>query len=337
MQGLIACFGEVLLRFAPRGGASLRDTHGLDLHVGGAEANVAVGLANLGLATRMITILPENDLGMLARKQLAAQGVDCSGIGSGAGRMGSYFATPAIGVRRGDVLYDRADSAFARFAADNFDPEAALEGARHLHLSGISLAVSETASSATRALAKAAKTRGLTLSVDGNYRPSLWEVAGRDPRPAIAELVAQADLFFGNHKDVSLLLNAEFPGDGEDRRRAAAEALLSEFRNLSTIASTARHVDEHGAHHLVGRIDMREAQAQSATRILANVVDRIGTGDAFAAGVLSGWLADPDNLSNAIERGMALAALKHYTPGDFSLATEAELRGAMEGAADVAR
>ena len=335
MSQLVACFGEILLRYAPRGGANLRDTDGLQLHVGGAEANVAVGLANLGFATRMISTLPANELGTLARKRLRAEGVDITGIGEGAGRMGIYYATPAIGLRAGQVLYDREGSAFA--GCDRYDAEELLAGATHLHLSGISLAVSEASSAAARGMAATAKVRGLSVSVDGNYRPSLWEKAGRDPRPEIAELVSHADLFFGNHKDVTLLLGKEFSGDGPERRREAALAVMEKFSGISAVTSTARHVHESGAHHLIARIDTKQASAESAPRILANVVDRIGTGDAFATGILSGWLTDRENLSDAVERGMGLAALKHYTPGDFSLADAAELAAAMKGASDVSR
>ncbi len=335
MRHVVACFGEVLLRYAPRCGTTLRDTDGLGLHVGGAEANVAVGLANLGFVARMISTLPANDLGTLARKRLRAEGVDVAGMGEGAGRMGVYYATPAIGLRAGQVLYDRDDSAFS--LCQDYAFEALLDGVTHLHVSGISLAVSEQASAATRKLAHHAKDLGLTVSVDGNYRPSLWDKAGRNPRPEIAELVANADLFFGNHKDVALLFGKEFSGDGPERRREAALAALDHFEGLTVVASTARHVDGNGTHHIVARMDTISASAESAAGNLTNVVDRIGTGDAFAAGVLSGWLEDRNNLSDAVQRGMSLAALKHYTPGDFSLANAAELASAMKGAGDVAR
>lgn len=334
MGAVVACFGELLLRFAASDGSTLRDTTRLDVHVGGAEANVAVALANLGMDARMISVLPGNALGTLTLKAIRREGVDTSHVSTGEGRMGGYFLTPAAGPRGGEVVYDRARSAFA--ALDEVDP-AALDGASHLHVSGISLAVSKASSAATRALARQAKARGLTLSFDGNYRPSLWQAGGRDGRDEIAEILGMADVFFGNHKDVSLLLGQEFSGEGADRRRGAALALLGEFSSLTAVSSTARHIENGATHRIVARIDSREAAAQSAERALTGIVDRIGTGDAFAAGVLASWLADPADLQAAVDGGAALAALKHYEPGDFCRATHAEWTAAMGGSNDVSR
>lgn len=335
MGGVVACFGEVLLRFSPTGGAILRSAEELAVHCGGAEANVAAGLANLGHTTRMITAMPDNDLGNLAMRSLKREGVGTQHVAKAAGRMGTYFLTPASGARQGSVLYDREDSAFADFA--DYDVEAALDGATHLHVSGISLAVSETSARATQILAASAKKRGLTVSFDGNYRPALWERSDRDPRPVIAAMVAQADLFFGNHKDITLLLERDFSADGPERRREAAQATFGEFPNLRAIASTARHIDADGTHRIVGRIDAPDRSETSAERLLTGIVDRIGTGDAFAAGVLHRWLTDPEALLPALESGMALAALKHFMPGDFSLASADELDKAMKGGGDVRR
>ena len=334
MDGVVACFGEVLLRFTAGDGATLRDASRLDVHVGGAEANVAVALANLGKATRMISALPDSALGTLARKALRREGVDTAHTVTRNGRMGAYFLTPAAGPRGGDVVYDRAHSAFA--GLDSVDP-AALDGATHLHVSGISLAVSEASSAATRGLAKEAKARGMSLSFDGNYRPSLWQASGRDGRGEIAEMVGMADLFFGNHKDATLLLGREFSGDGDTRRREAALALLGAYPSLQCVASTARHIENGTTHHIVARIDSRAEAVEGTERILTGIVDRIGTGDVFAAGVLAGWLSDPADLQTVVDGGAALAALKHYEPGDFCRATYQEWVAAMQGANDVSR
>ncbi|RPF70953.1 sugar kinase [Aurantiacibacter spongiae] len=331
---LVACFGEVLLRLSPEAGGTVRDASRFDVHVGGAEANVAVALANLGIPARMITALPEGDLGEHARRTLRAEGIDTSGIAGGEGRMGLYFLNPAIGPLAGRVHYDRAQSVFA--LAEKYDPSA-LDGATHLHLSGISLAVSEAASRVTRSVAKAARDRGMTLSFDGNFRPSLWARTGREPRPEIAELVGLANLFIGNHKDIALLLDRDFSGGGSERRRDAALAALDAFPNLDAIASTARHVEDDGTHRITGRIDTARTSAESRERVLSGIVDRIGTGDAFTAGVLAGWLSDPGNLERAVEAGTALSALKHYTPGDFVRVSHEDWVAVMAGGGDVSR
>ncbi|MXO84423.1 sugar kinase [Altererythrobacter aurantiacus] len=334
MTSVVACFGEVLLRFAASDGATLRDTTKLDVHVGGAEANVAVALANLGIATRMISALPDNPLGTLALKTLRREGVDTAYLATGKGRMGTYFLTPAAGSRGGEVLYDREGSVFS--SGDAVSPTA-LHGATHLHVSGISLAVSSTASATTRALTKEAKQRGLTLSFDGNYRPSLWQATGRDGRDEIAEMVDMADLFFGNYKDASLLLGREFSGENGSRMREAALALLNEFSSLKAVSSTARHIENGTTHRISARIDSRNASAESEERSLTGIIDRIGTGDAFAAGVLANWLEDPEDLQSAVDSGLALSAMKHYEPGDFCRATRPEWKAALKGSEDVSR
>lgn len=334
---VVACFGEVLLRLSPTDNQLLGQASQLDMHFGGAEANVAVALANLGRPTRMISALPENRLGDSARGALARHGVDVSGVLKRDGRMGQYFFTPSVGARQGEVLYDRKWSAFTRSGPECYDFETLLKGARHLHISGISLALSEEAAIASQAIAGMAKDRGLTLSYDGNFRPTLWQQAGREPLEWIDSIVSKADVFFGNHKDTSLLLGKTFSGDGSQRRREAAEALMYAYPGLSLIASTARHVETGNQHRITGRIDTPNATEESDEFILADIVDRIGTGDAFAAGILDGWLDAPDDLKIALDRGMGLAALKHSTTGDFSLANLADLNRVIAGGGDVSR
>ena len=334
-KGIVACFGEVLLRYSSSGGQDLRNAAALDVYPGGAEANVAVGLANLGRATRMISALPANELGALARRALLREGVDTSFIDEAPGRMGIYYVTPAGPLRQSSVIYDRAGSSFALHR--DLDATAALENAQHLHVSGISLAVSEASRASTLALAQHARDKGLTISFDGNYRPALWHTQNCDPQPVIAQMVRLTDLFFGNHKDMGLLLARDFSGTAAARRREAAITGFAAFPNLSAIASTARHVDETDTHHIVGRIDTPSTEVQSSERVLANVVDRIGTGDAFAAGIIDGWLDDPKDLTRALDQGMALAGLKHYARGDFSLARRTELQTAIMGSGDVLR
>ncbi len=334
-SGIVACFGEVLLRYSPTQDRALRNATGLDVFPGGAEANVAAGLSNIGRATRMISALPASELGAIARRALQREGVDTSSIVASPGRMGICYVTPSGPMRQSSVIYDRAESSFGLL--DQYDFDTGLDGVQHVHISGISLAVSDTSRANTLRLAQVARGKGLGISFDGNFRPALWKAQSVDPRPAIAQMVELADLFFGNHKDMALLLRQDFSGDGPERRREAALAGFEAFPNLAAIASTARHVDEHDTHRIIGRIDTPESVHQSEEQILSNVVDRIGTGDAFAAGVIDGWLGRPDNLVRALQQGMALAALNHFSRGDFSLASRAEMDAAIKGAGDVVR
>ncbi|XUU61923.1 sugar kinase [Erythrobacter sp. HA6-11] len=337
MQGTVVCFGEILNRLSPPAPLLLEQTNTLEICTGGAEANVAVALANLGRSTRMVSVLPDNRMGDRARKSIAAHGVDVSTIASGPGRMGLYYFTPPSGHRSGEVIYDRAHSAFAATTPDQFDFEAALSGASHLHISGITLALSEALAQATIDFAKAAKAAGASVSFDGNYRAALWAKARHEPREWIARALGLADLVFGNHKDAALVLDRAFDGDGPERRREASLALIDAFPSITAVASTARHIHDGNAHRITGRIDTPSNHAESAEWVMNDIVDRVGTGDAFAAGVLHGWLCASDDLQAAVDFGMAMTALKHATWGDFSLATQPDVELALGGQSDVQR
>jgi 2-dehydro-3-deoxygluconokinase len=248
--------------------------------------------------------------------------------------MGLYFVSPASGVRPASITYDREYSSFA--AAGDYDWDRLLQGADLLHLSGITPALSDSTARAAIAAAKAAKARGVQVSFDGNYRAQLWQKRDCDPRPILSDLVSLSDILFGNHRDISLLLGREFSDDGEERRREAVLAAFEAFPTLSAIASTARHAVDCDHHGLSARVDTREQGFQTEEVQLTGIVDRIGAGDAFAAGVLHGLLkgADP---STAAEYGLALACLKHGLPGDSCLFTQPDIEAFFAGERDVRR
>ncbi|MEQ5787245.1 sugar kinase [Erythrobacter sp. NFXS35] len=337
MAGVIACFGEVLLRYSPPAPLLLAQARQFDVCTGGAEANVAVALARLGRPTRMLTVLPDNVLGQKAKSDLASHGVDISCILHGAGRMGSYFLDVASGLRTGKVTYDREHSAFAQAISADWAISDWLNGVSHLHLSGVTLALNEGLADASLALAKAAKANGATISFDGNFRSALWERSKRDPRDAFTRMFAVADIIFANHKDAGLVLGRTFSGEGPERRREAALALLDAFPGIAAVASTARHIEDAASHHVSARIDTRQGADQTDPWCISGIVDRIGTGDAFAAGVLHRWMDDRTDLAGAVGSGLGLMALKHSTWGDASLASAADLAAMIGRASDVAR
>lgn len=320
----IAFFGEVMLRLSPPGRELLLQTPSFQVNVGGAEANVATGLACLGHRVRMVSAVADNVLGAAVIGELRRRGVDTSTIASEPGRVGLYFLTPGAGLRASEVVYDRAHSVFADRPAAAWDWDAALEGATRLHLSGITPALGPNTADAAMAAAEAAGARGIPVSFDGNYRAKLWEAWDSDPRAVLTGLIGHADVLFGNHRDVSLLLGKQFSGDGPERRREAAEAAFAAFPRLQLIASTARHVQDADRHRIAARVDTREGGYQTEEVLVAGIVDRIGAGDAFAAGVLHGLIEGGDARAVA-EAGLALTALKHSLPGDASLFTRADL------------
>ena len=335
-MGKVVAFGELLLRLTAPGRELLLQNARLDVHVGGAEANVAVGLARLGHETAMVSRVPDNALGDAAAGYLRRWGVDAAGVATGPGRMGLYFLSPGAGVRPSDIVYDREGSSFALAGPKDFDWDGLLDGADLLHLSGVTPALGQNSADAALAAAEAARNKGLSVSFDGNFRAQLWRRWDGDPRTILSGLVRKADILFGNHRDISLLLGREFGGDGEARRREAAEAAFDAFPQLKTIASTARHITDADTHLVSARIDGRDGSAQTEEMVVAGIVDRIGAGDAFAAGVLHGMRTGLD-LAATVHAGLALTCLKHSLPGDASLFGRRDIEAFLAGERDVRR
>lgn len=332
----VACFGELLLRLTAPGRELLLQRPHLDVHIGGAEANVAVGLASLGHATKVVSIVPDNALGAAAVGYLRRHGVDASAVTTAPGRMGLYFLAQGAGLRASEIVYDREGSSFANARPGDFDWDQLLDGVDLLQMSGITPALGPQSAEAAIAAAEAAARLGVPISFDGNYRAQLWERWDSSPGDILTRLVGCAEILFGNHRDVGLLLGKEFSGDGPDRRRHAAEAAFKAFPNLKLIASTARHIDDADRHRISARIDTPEAAAQTDEVVVAGIVDRIGAGDAFAAGVLHGLRTGRD-LDWTVRSGLAVTALKHSLPGDASLFAPRDIDAFMSGELDVRR
>jgi len=334
--GTVVCFGELLFRLTPPGAQLLVQADSLELVPGGAEPNVAVALASLGHAVRFAGAVSDNPLGDRAVTALRGAGVDTRFLARAPGRMGLYFMEAGAGPRPSAITYDRAGSAFAAADPSGIDFAGALAGARLLHSGGITPALGPNGVALATAAHASARAAGVPVCFDGNYRGQLWDAWESDPRAILTELVQDATILIGNHRDISLLLGRTFSGDGEDRRREAAEAAFAAFPSLQLIASTARHLVTSAHHRIAARVDSRDASHQTEEIDVTGIVERIGTGDAFAAGVLHAWLEGGDVRAMA-ESGLALTALKHTIPGDMCLIGRAALEGFSPGGGDVRR
>jgi len=315
-----------LLRMSAPGRELLLQHPQLAVHAGGAEANVGVSLAHLGHAVAVVSTVPANPLGEYAVGELRRHGVDTTAVRRTEGRMGLYFLTTGAVQRASEVVYDRADSAFANSSAADYDWDTLLTGADWLHLSGVSPALNPAMAQATLAAARAACARGVKVSFDGNFRPSLWARWQGDAPGILRELFACADLVFADYRDIGVVLGGDFKqGDVRERVDAAAAQAFAAFPRLQWMACTQRtphSVDNHalGA-MLVGRDGTR---AVAPTREMLGIVDRIGGGDAFAAGILHGMMRGfaPDAI---VRFGLAAGCLKHSIPGDFNPVSEADI------------
>jgi 2-dehydro-3-deoxygluconokinase len=321
MARKIVCFGEVLLRLSAPGKELLLQTGRFEAHVGGAEANVAVSLSLLGHSSTVVSVLPVNAIGAACSAELRRHGVDTRDIRFVDGRMGLYFLTHGAGVRPAEVLYDRSDSAFALAEPDLFDWRQLLAGASWLHVSGITPAVSmRAAQSALRAVACASEL-GVSVSFDCNFRERLWGARKAEAPEVLRALCRRANLLFGEARDIAFMLDVEL-GTHE---RAAADAAFDAFPSLRAMAHTKRSVHAADVQQLGGVLHLRDgATFSSPTHALHGIVDRIGAGDAFAAGVLHGFLAS-DAPQRIVDFAAAAGALKHTIPGDFSLAGVLEI------------
>ncbi|GAA4038103.1 sugar kinase [Sphingomonas rosea] len=332
---MIACFGELLIRLSPPDRKMLVQADTLDVSVGGAEANVAAGLASLGHEVRFVGKVSGNPLGDRAVAALRAAGVDTRFLQRSTDRMGLYFLEQGAGARPSSIVYDRTGSGHADGTAGDIDFAGALAGARLLHSGGIIPALGPGGAAIARASHAAAKAHDAPICFDVNYREHLWGSWESDPRAVLTELVGDATILIGGPRDIAMLLERPFFNAQPDERRAAAEAAFAAFPRLQLIASTHRSVSSDH-HHLSARVDSRTGASQTEAIRLSAIVDRIGTGDAFAAGVLDQWLAGGDEAAMA-NSGLALAALKHSLPGDLCLIRREMLEAFRPDGGDVRR
>jgi 2-dehydro-3-deoxygluconokinase len=331
-RATVACFGEMLLRLSSPDNELLLQSGRLLAHFGGAEANVAVSLAHFGHSARVLTTLPDNPIGDAAAGELRRHGVDARFVTRRPGRMGIYFLTPGAVRRPSEVLYDRAGSAFAESGPETYDFETALAGCDWLHLSGITPAVSAQASAAALAAVRTAHRLGVKVAFDGNYRAKLWAAWGGDARPVLKEILAHADLLFGDDRDVALILEQNFTEtDSVARRLAAAEVAFKAFPKLQRMVCTLRTEHALCRQGLGGFMATRQGSHLAPELMLEGVVDRIGTGDAFAAGVLHGLTTGLD-ADGALRFGLAAGAYKHSVPGDFNFARLTDIEAALSEA-----
>ncbi len=332
----IVTFGEIMLRLSPPARALMIQADALDLWVAGAEANVATQLARLGHDAALVSALPADPLGDRALAGLRAHGVDVRQVVRRPGRMGLYFVISGAGLRPTDVLYDRAGSSFATAPADTWTWAEALAGADRFHLSGITPALGPEGTTAALAAVAAARDAGVPVSFDGNYRARLWEAWDGNPRETLATLTSAANVLFGSHRDISLLLDRPFTGNTPEARRAAAEAAFAAFPQLQCIACTVRAGDHVDSQRLAARIDRRDEEIETPAVEIGGIVDRIGAGDAFAAGVLHALVAGK-SAADVARTGLALAVLKHSIPGDAALFGQADIDHYLAGGLEVRR
>lgn len=305
--------GESMLRLSVPTGRRLDDTRSLDMELAGAESNVSVALARLGWRTGWVSRMPDHALANAILRALRSDGVDVSAVKRVPHeRLGTYFIEYATPPRTTQVIYDRADSAASHMTTAEIDWNYLLD-TRILHLTGITAALSENCYAVLEEAIKRARAVGVMVSFDVNYRAKLWTTATAGER--LRPLIADADMLFCKGADATTLFGCQ----GEPHQ------LMRELQSLTRAPAIFCTFGEQGAALLCG------AEFVTESALPVQIVDRIGSGDAFAAGVLDGWLSgDPSTQDSAalregLRRGVALAAIALSQYGDRVLSSRTEL------------
>ena len=319
----ILCFGEVLLRLNALPGTRLSQARDFQVHVGGAEANVAAALAALGNPVEMVTSLPNSALGDLCLAELRGAGIGVRHVSRADGRLGSYFIEHGSGPRPAAIVYDRAQSLFSTYA-NRFDWQALASSASWLHLSGINLPLSAETSEAASAAVKTTAAAGARISFDVNHRPSLWNGRLDEAARLEREMMEASELLFASAGDISRALGRELDSDG------ASQAAFDAFPRLKILVSTRRQTANDYSQSLAVRVDSRDRSYQTEAIPVGPIVDRIGSGDALAGAVLDAVIRGAP-IEEIAMTGLAAGVLKVGIAGDRWVGTREDLEQFQKG------
>lgn len=332
----VVTFGEIMLRLAPPGFERFLQSPQFVATFGGGEANVAFALASLGLDASYVTVLPgANPIAEAAVGELRRAGVDTSRIVYGKGRMGIYFLEGGANQRPSKVVYDRDGSAIALAKPGDIDWHRVLDGAGWFHITGITPAISATAAALALEAVQQAAGKGIPVSCDLNYRKNLWKW-GKPTAEVMRGLMQYVTFAIANEEDVQMALGIAAPVDVESGKldqgsyeRLTAE-VLKQFPRLKAIAITLRESRSASHNGWSACLNDRSEFLVSRHYEITHIVDRVGGGDSFAAGLIYGLLTLPTH-RDALEFAVAASCLKHSIAGDFFRATAAEVQSLVKG------
>ena len=335
-MGKIVTLGEIMLRLSPTGYYRFVQSESFQIFPGGGEANVAVSLANYGHTACFVSKLPSHEIGQIAVNALRRYGVKTEYISRGGDRVGLYYAETGASMRPSKVIYDRAHSAIAEADISDFDFDKIMEDADWFHWSGITPAISDKAAEIVRVACEAAKRHGVTVSVDLNFRKKLWtsEKAISVMRP----LMQYVDVCIGNEEDANMCLGYKPDADVEGGKTDAEgyyeifKGMMKEF-GFKYVVSTLR--ESYSASHNGWKALIYDGKTfyESKHYDINPIIDRVGGGDSFSAGLIHGLLSYNDQ-AKALEFAVAASALKHTIPGDFNLVSTSEVESLAKGNAN---
>ncbi len=328
--------GEIMLRLKTPGHERYFQSRQFEATFGGGEANVAVALANYGLNSGFVSALPDNPIGEACVRELRGFGVDVSEIQRTGDRVGIYFLETGANQRPSNVVYDRANSSIANADPADFNWSNILSGAKWMHITGITPALSESAAELSLDAVKAAKTKGVTVSCDFNFRGKLWKY-GKSAPEVMRELVKYVDVGIANEEDCQKSLDISVDNvhveSGEldpTRYERLTEKVLEEFPNMGVLAVTLRESRSADRNGWSACLRDRKGFRLSRRYEITDIIDRVGGGDSFASGLIYGLNAYDDR-QGSLEFAVAASCLKHSISGDFNRVTVPEVEKLMGG------
>ena len=331
----VLTFGEIMLRLRAPGHERFFQSNMMEATFGGGEANVAVSLANYGMDAQYCTVLPDNAIGDECIKELRRFGVDVSKVQRGPGRMGIYFLENGANQLPSKVVYDRAYSAIALAKPGDIDWDKVFEGVEWFHITGITPAISESAMELSLESVKAAKAKGITVSCDLNYRKNLWKY-GKEAKEVMSELTRFVDVAIANEEDFQKSLGISAKSDVEsgeldrDVYKTIAQTAMNLYPNLKRVAITLRESKSADTNYWAACIYDGKEFYVSRKYAITDIVDRVGGGDSFGAGLIYG-LNTYSTQAEALEFAVAASCLKHTISGDFNRVSVKEVESLMKG------
>ncbi|MUH37101.1 sugar kinase [Zobellia amurskyensis] len=326
-MGQIVTFGEVLMRISPRGNKKFIQSNIVEFYFGGTELNVGISISNFGGDVKHISVVSEDFIGETALAYIRQFGMDTSSIVLSKRPLGVYFLEVGAVIRPSMISYNRSHSAFSEIVPAKVNWEKALKKGEWMHWTGITPALSQGAFDTLKEGLKLAREKGMAVSADPTYRSDLWKY-GQDPKAALTELLHYSTIFIGGVNEINEVLGTEF-GYGNDDFIKASKQLMDTFPTIEKVFDKIRTSLNSSWHKIRARmwngVDFRETKDLDIT----HVVDRIGTGDAFAAGLIYGLQQYDDY--KAMEFASAACALKHTYEGDVNLATVKEVNSILAG------
>jgi len=335
----VVTFGEIMLRLSPPGFLRFSQTNNFDVNYGGGESNVAVSLANYGIPVEFVTRLPESELGQCAIMEMRKRGVGTSHISFGGDRLGVYFLETGAVNRGSNVLYDRANSALAEIKSGMIDWDKVFDGVSWFHWTGITPAISKSAAIVCLEAVKIASDRGITISTDLNYRSKLWQYEG-NRQEIMTELTSYCDIIFGNEEDTEMHFDIKPEGidvttQGHQVKPevflSVCKQMMKKFPRAKKIIISLRGSISASYNTWAGILYDGKNMYESKQYQITNIVDRVGGGDSFMAGLIYALLNYPNEDQRALDFSVAASCLKHTIKGDVNLVTVQEIEKLMGG------